>query len=182
MNLFNKNKNIEETTIKMLTDEANYFTNYQGHQYDSDIVRSCIRPFAKNLSKLQAEYIDPSKANNMYINLLLKEPNRIMSMGQLLEKVATQLELNNNAFILIKRDRNNLPIELYPISATQAEAVYLNQELDIRFLLNNSKTVQFNYNDIIHIKQDFYNDDIFGSSNSKALENLMEITESAKST
>ena len=41
----------------------------------------------------------------------------------LLEKLATQLALNNNAFLLIVRDENGLPQQLYPIPPYWPESV-----------------------------------------------------------
>lgn len=57
----------------------------------------------------------------------------------LLEKLATQLALNNNAFLLIVRDENGLPQQLYPIPAVLAESVYIGESLFLKFIFQKRK-------------------------------------------
>ena len=97
--------------------------------------------------------------------------------GQMLqEKLAVQLELNNNAFAYINRDENDLPMEIYPIVAANAEAIQnASYELFLRFTLISGRTVTFRYTDIIHLRKDFNTNEIFGDSPAKALTPLMEI-------
>ena len=65
---------------------------------------------------------------------LLSDPNPYMTGQKLIEKMATQLALNNNAFALITRDPNGFPIELYPINCVNCEAVYSgNGNLSLKF-------------------------------------------------
>src|SRR5690625_4492764 len=107
---------------------------------------------------------------------LLEEPNPYMTGQQMQEKLATQLELNNNAFAYINRDENKLPIEIYPITATGTQAVLGdNGRLYLRFTLRNGRTVTFKYTDIIHLRKDYFEDDLFGTSPAQALMPLMEI-------
>jgi len=99
-----------------------------------------------------------------------------MTGQKLLEKAATQLCLNNNAFILIIRDANGYPAELYPIPALGAETVYNSQGmLFLKFTMQNGKVFQFAYSDIIHLRQDFNKNDIFGDDIMTTLAPLMNI-------
>jgi len=91
------------------------------------------------------------------------------------EKMAIQLLLNNNAFALIVRDNYGNPTQIYPIPAVSAEAVYENSELHIKFVLQNGKTFQFPYRDIIHLREDYNSNDIFGESPIESLMELMEV-------
>jgi len=97
--------------------------------------------------------------------------------GQMMqEKLAVQLALNNNAFAFINRDDNGYAMEIYPVPAVAVEAIYDAQYmLYLRFTFLNGKTATFFYEDIIHLRQDFNNNDIFGESNIDALKGLMEI-------
>jgi HK97 family phage portal protein len=107
---------------------------------------------------------------------LLEDPNPYMSGQMLQEKIATQLELNNNAFIYIHRDDNGYPVELYPIQALNAEAMYDRSGLlYLKFVMQNGKIVTFPYSDIIHLRQDYNDNDIFGESPAAALASLMEV-------
>lgn len=164
----------------MVTETGNGFFSWNGKLYHSDIVRACIRPKTKAIGKLVAKHIrnDASgiKTNpDAYIRFLLEEPNPIMSGQVMQEKVANQLALNNNAFILIIRDEYGYPCELYPIPCSGVEALYINNELYLKFYFLNGNISTFPYTEIIHLRDDFNENDIFGESPAKALTSLMEI-------
>jgi HK97 family phage portal protein len=166
----------------MVTEKGNGYYAWNGKLYHSDIVRSCIRPKARAIGKLVAKHIRDNKQEGFkvnpepYIRFLLEDPNPYMSGQMLQEKLATQLELNNNAFAYIHRDDNGYPVELYPIQALNAEAMYDRSGLlYLKFVMQNGKIVTFPYSDIIHLRQDYNDNDIFGESPAAALVSLMEV-------
>ncbi|MBS6503986.1 MAG: phage portal protein [Clostridium sp.] len=175
------NKDPSRIGYKLIQDVGNGFYCWNGNLYKSDIVRSCIRPKAKAVGKMVAKHIrnDGSglKVNpEPYMKMLLEEPNPYMSGQMILEKMINQLELNNNAFAFINRDENGYPMEIYPINATSVEAIYNTEGLlYLRFTLKNGKNITFAYSDIIHLRQDYNENDIFGTSKFDALKPLMEI-------
>lgn len=173
-------KNQSGVKFEMITETGNGFYSWHGELYKSDIVRSCIRPKAKAVGKLVAKHIresaDGLKVNpEPYMRFLLEEPNPLMTGQMLQEKLATQLSLNNNAFALIVRDQFGYPTQIYPIPCVSVEAVYEKAELYLKFVLRNGKIFQFPYRDIIHLRQDYHQDDIFGDSPAEAITSLMEI-------
>jgi HK97 family phage portal protein len=175
------NKSAQQTRYEMVTDKGNGFYMWNGKLYQSDIIRSCIRPKTKAIGKLVSKHIRTDQTGlkvnpEPYIRFLLEEPNPYMT-GQLLqEKLATQLSLNNNAFAVILKDDLGYPTEIYPIPTTTVEAIYNNQgDLFLKFYFKKGKYSIFNYNDIIHLRQDFNENDIFGESPMLALSSLMEI-------
>lgn len=167
--------------IQMVTQTGEGIYAWSGKLYDSDIVRSCIRPKAKAVGKLTAKHIRDNSAGfainpDPYMRFLLEEPNPYMTGQVFQEKLATQLQLNNNAFALIIRNNDGLPVELYPIPATGVDAVYDKVgNLLLRCTMRNGKVFTFDYSDVIHIRQDFNDKDIFGTSPMAALKPLMEI-------
>lgn len=169
------------TRLEMITETGNNFYMWQGKLYQSDIIRACIRPKAKAVGKLIPKHIryedNTLKVNSEpYIKFLLEEPNHLMINQVMLEKVVTQFQLNNNAFIAIHRNRDNLPVELFPIDCTLVEAFYDNNRmLWLKFTLTNGKTVKYPYSDIIHLRQDVNQHVIFGDSPQEVLKPLMEI-------
>ena len=185
MGLFKKknaktNEKADKNVMQMVTSWGEYFYSWNGRLYDSDIVRSCIRPKVKAVGKLVAKHIRSDsgvlKVNpDANIRFLLSEPNPYMTGQQFQEKVATQLCLNNNAFILIVRDINDKPIQLYPIPCIQCETKYINDELYLKFQYRNGKSGIFPYSQIIHLRQDFNEHDIFGESPALALASMMEV-------
>ena len=179
------NKSAARTRYEMVTEKGNGFYAWDGKIYQSDIVRSCMRPKIKAIGKLVAKHIRETvtaggvdiKVNpDAYLRFLLEEPNPYMTGQMLQEKLATQLALNNNAFALIIRDEMGYPTEIYPISAGQVEAVYdKDAALFLKLYFRNGKQSIFPYSDIIHLRQDFGDNDIFGESLAPALAPLMEI-------
>jgi len=179
LGLFNrfKNKTVTVSKFKMITDNGYGFYSWNGKLYHSDIVRAAIRPKVRAIGKAVAKHIRGSLVNpDVYIRFLLEEPNPYMTGQQLQEKLATQLELNNNAFAYINRDENGIATEIYPITTTSAQVVLDDADrLYLRFNLRNGKTVTFKYTDIIHLRKDYFEDDLFGTSNVEALTPLMEV-------
>lgn len=170
------------TKYKMLTDMGEGFFAWNGNIYKSDIVRSCIRPTAKAVGKLMVKHIrengDDLLVNpNKQLQYLLEYPNPLMSGQMLREKLATQLELNSNAFAWIKRDRETFkPIEIYPVPATNVdmlEGPY--GDMYLRFYFSDGKELVAPYVDVIHLRQDFNNHNLFGDSPADALTQLMEV-------
>jgi len=166
--------------LQIMTDNGGGFYSWNGKLYQSDIVRSAIRPKARAIGKAVAKHVRRNAEGlavnpEPYMRFLLEEPNAYMSGQQLQEKLAIHLELNNNAFAYINRDPNGIPIEIYPITAMASEAINKNGTLYLRFNLLNGKEVTFKYSDIIHLRKDFNENDIFGDSNANSLAPLMEI-------
>jgi HK97 family phage portal protein len=178
---FKPQNKVTTTEFKMITDKGYGFYAWNGKLYQSDIVRSAIRPKARAIGKAVAKHVrknaEGTKVNpDVYMRFLLEEPNIYMSGQQLQEKLVTQLELNNNAFAYINRDDNGVPNAIYPISSTGVQAVMdSNNRLYLRFSLSNGSVVTFKYSDIIHLRKDFNEDDLFGTSPGEALSNLMEV-------
>lgn len=170
----------------MMVDRGNGFYAWNGKIYESDIIRACIRPKVKAIGKLVGKHIRETVGSNgrtitavnpePYIRFLLEEPNPYMTGQMLQEKLATQLCLNNNAFAVIIRDDNGYPMEIYPVPCIQVEAIYsADMSLYLRFLFQNGRQATFPYSDIIHLRQDYNDNDIFGESPVSALMPLMQI-------
>lgn len=185
MGIFNRFRNVGKTEqYKMVQDRGNGFYSWDGKLYQSDIVRACIKPKTKAIGKAVAKHIrdttnrDGTHTLNVnpeaYIRFLLEEPNAYMTGQMLQEKVANQLALNNNAFILIIRDALGYPCELYPIPCGSIEVQYINNELYLKFWYLNGKSGTFPYTEIIHLKDDYKDNDIFGEAPGNALSDLME--------
>lgn len=184
MGLFKRfrNRSSTATRFEMVEDRGNGFYSWDGNLYKSDVVRACIRPRSKAIGKLIPQHLRNNSQQGFsinpepYIRFLLEEPNPYMSGQVFFEKMINQLSLNNNAFALIVRDENDIPVELYNIPCVSAEAIYDKQGyLYLRFVNKNGRTVTYSYTDIIHLRQDFNENDVFGTSPSQALTQLMEI-------
>jgi HK97 family phage portal protein len=167
--------------IQLVTERGNGFYAWNGKLYKSDIIRACIRPKVRAMGKLIAKHIrdstDGIKINpEAYMRMLLEEPNPYMTGQMMQEKLTTQLMLNNNAFALIIRDDFGYPVQIYPIPCQAAEVIYSDSgDIKLKFTMPNGKTPTFAYSDIVHLRRDFYNNDIFGELPIDVLEPVMEI-------
>lgn len=172
----------EKNVLQMVTTTGELHYAWNGKLYESDIVRACIRPKVKAIGKLTGKHIRDDPAGGLKVNpdanirFLLSEPNPYMTAQQMQEKVATQLCLNNNAFILIVRDENGKEMQMYPIPCTMVETKYNDTgELFLKFQYRNGKSGTFPYKDIIHLKQDYNENDIFGESPVEAIAPMMDV-------
>lgn len=189
MGLIQRLKNAGKSErFRMVTTTGNGFYAWDGKLYNSDIVRACIKPQVKAIGKAVGKHIRDTvnregahkiEVNPQpYIRFLLEEPNPFMSGQMMQEKACAQLALNGNAFILIIKDINGMPCELYPVPCDNVETKYTEEgDLWLRFWYKNGKYGDFPYTDIIHLRDDYKDNDIFGESPMAALEGLMNCVE-----
>lgn len=181
-----RNRSPGSLRLDMVTDQGNGFYAWDGRLYKSDIVRAAIRPKAKAVGKLMPkhlrEQIDRNGKKKLTVNpdahirFLLEEPNPYMSGQKFREKMETQLCLNNNAFALIIRNDEGFPLELFPLPARQVDALYDQAgNLKLRFYFPGGKAYVFPYTDIIHLRNDLNENDLFGEPLGPALKPLMDV-------
>jgi HK97 family phage portal protein len=171
----------EETRLSMVS-TTNGFYAWQGDLYRSDIIRACLRPFYKSVGKLVAKQVRENGKGELminpdaYVRILLEEPNPYMTGQMLQERLAIQFKLNNNAFAFILRDEGGYAKEIYPLNASGVQAKYdKDGVLFLEFTMRNGQVLTFYYSDVIHLRQDFGENDVFGSSNAEMLKPLMEV-------
>lgn len=178
------NKNTESVVIKMIQDNGNGFYEWNGKLYHSDIVRACIKPKTKAIGKIVAKHIYTTVSKDgtrdikvnprTNIRFLLEEPNEYMTGQVFQEKMANQLQLNGNAFALILYDSVGNPAGLYPIPCTSVEAKYDHGgNLIYKFYLQNGKYLEVSHKEVIHLRDDFFFNDVFGENPQEALVGLM---------
>lgn len=169
------------TRFELINDSGGGFYNWNGNLFKSDIIRSAIRPEITAIGKLTAEHVINNsrglKVNpNENIKHLLKRPNPLMNAQVFQEKMAIQLRLNNNAFAYIVRDDLAQPTAIYPLPASSIEVKEgVLGDIFLKFNFNNGKIMTIPYDDIIHLRRDFNNDDFFGDPPGEALTSLMDI-------
>ena len=178
---FANRSGVSVSQYKMVTESTSGFLSWNGKLYHSDLVRAAIRPKATAVGKAVGKHVrkneQGTKVNpDVYMKFLLEEPNPYMT-GQLMqEKLVTHLELNNNAFAFINRDENGMPTEIYPLTPVSTEAVVdARGRLYLRFTLRDGRMVTFQYSDLIHLRKDYNENDIFGDPNTQALSSLMDV-------
>jgi len=184
MGLVNRLQNLVRsptvTRLEMITQRGTNIYQWDGKLFQSDAVRACIRPMARAVGKAVGKHIrssgDRFDINPVpYIRFLLEEPNAYMTGQQLQEKLAWQLALNNNAFAWIQRDTAGIPVAIYPVNCTNAEAVPREGGTWLVFNMPDGQHWQADYRDIIHLRNDFLAGDFFGTSPARALAEVMDV-------
>jgi len=179
--IFNRPRGETVGRVLLITDHGSWYRTWDGSLYKSDIVRAAIRPKAKAIGKLMAMHIRETNGQlqvnpEPYLRLLLEEPNPYSGGQMFRERLATLLQLNNNAFVQIVRDQDGLPQQLYIIPAATAEAILRpDGSLWMRFQLTDGDLLELPYKDVIHLRDEYAENDIFGAHKAEALKQLLEI-------
>ena len=179
--VFKTNNEPKETTqFKMLNSYDNYFSPFTGDIYNDSTVRTCIDIIARNCAKLKPAHIRRIegrvvKHQDTLDTILSQRPNEFMSTYDFIYKTVSQLLLNNNAFIYIQTDNNGNIRGLYPLDFAQVELREdSNNNMYCRFSFM-QKQITVPYGDLIHLRRNFANHDIFGASNDIALKKPVNI-------
>ena len=191
-NLFRKRKesNRAYSRVELISEQCNTFFSWQGTTYNSDIVRACIRPKVKAVGKAiikqMKETIDENGKvvaefdRNKALKMLFEEPNALMTEQMFLEKMVAQLCINNNAFAIISRDKTGNPISIFPVAPLSVELTNgADGELELIFQLQNAKQIKVAYSDVIHLRQDFSDNDFFGTPLAPALTPLLDVVKTS---
>lgn len=174
MNLFKKifKKSKTEQFSKIINEQAS-FSAYTADAYSSDIFREGVDAIARNAGKLKGSHViryqdQPRADGERKINRILQiRPNPIMSAYDFLYKMVTRLFLYNNSFALIDRDDRGNLAGLYPITATHVDFLEdQNGKLFCRFMIKNGNEFIFPYQDVVHIRRFFNDDELLGADNS----------------
>lgn len=193
-NIFGKeNKNNKDykkviNTLKMLNSSDSIFYNWNGKMYDNNIIRTAIGTNGIHAGKLNPKHIRNDgveiKVNpNSNISKLLKRPNKYMTMFDFIQKMMIQKEINNNAFAYIDRDKNvpgmNGIKGIYPLNSQQVEALEDEEgNIYLKFVFGNGQYKVAPYEDVIHIRKHFSEDDFWGESNRRPLSESLEVASS----
>lgn len=145
------------------------FTVFGGDIYNSEVVRSCVRPLAEFSSKAEA------RCSDKQIERILNErPNIYMNGKAFLYKVRVRMELNNNCFIYIQRDDRNKPIGFYPVPYSYFEAIEYGGRLFVKFQFSNPSqpTLTLPWDDLAVVRKDYNKSDLVGDDNNAIIDTL----------
>ena len=172
------NRQTAEYKTKMIEETAS-FSIFSGDAYSNDVFREGVDAIARNAGRLKGSHIIKYKDHDRVdgdcqINRLLQiRPNPIMSAYDFIYKMTTRLFLYNNAFAFIDRDDRGVIRGLYPITASHVDLLAdQSGELFCQFTMKNGRQTILRYNDIIHLRRFFNDDEILGADNSAIVPGL----------
>ncbi|MDR2531467.1 MAG: phage portal protein [Oscillospiraceae bacterium] len=172
-----KNKIENATAFKLLNSWDTSFSPFSGNQWEIATVRAAVNAFARNAAKLTPRHIRCgddtfTNAKSEIDRILQYKPNPYMTAFAMYYKIATNYKLTNNAFLYPAWEGSKLTA-MYPIMAQQINLIEYRGEMYCEFSFASGKSHILPYSDIIHIRNYFYDNDIFGSNN-RALSPILE--------
>lgn len=169
-----KNKNGSIDTLQFINNTNTFYTPFGTNISKSDVVKICIDRVASQCAKLKPRYIKiendktVSEKSGKLSFLLKNKPNEIMTPYDFIYKVITTLLLNDNAFIYPRFDKfTGQLIGLYPLKPITVEMVIdQSDHYYIKFLFENGDSYTLPYENIIHLRKHYGQNDIFGGNGS----------------
>jgi len=167
--IFRPLKSAKQTRWRELGAFTAIFTPFGTDMWNSDLVRSCVRPIVEHTSKANAVSSRPEIAK-----ILNTSPNMYMNGKAYLSKIRLWYEIKNTAFIYISRDNTGKVTGFYPIPYSSFEALEYLGGLYIKFEFANPlvKNYIFPWEDLAVLRKDFFESDIWGDDNSAILPKL----------
>ena len=147
------------------------FTSFGKDLYQSELVRSCVRPLADFTAKAEA-----SSSDERIARLLNDRPNIYMDGKAFLTKIRTMYELRNNVFIWLERDDRGRLASLYPVLYRTLQALECRGGLFIKFEFGATgrDPVVLPWEDLVVLRRDYNESDIVGDPNTPIL-NMLEL-------
>ncbi len=175
-NKFRSKKSRELHYAKMLNGSLPVFSQFGNDIFASDIVNTCIRSKANEISKLQPKHIFTTidgvqKSQLGSINRLLKYgPNELMTTKDFLEKCTWLHETKYNCFIypkyeyrMINGKKTRYYLGFYPLNPTNVDFLEdAKGSLYIKFYFQNNDEVTLPYSEIIHWRKEFSDNELMG--------------------
>ena len=167
--IFRPLKSAKQTRWKELGAYSAIFSPFGQNMWQSDLVRSCIRPIAEHSSKAHATCTKPDIAKILNTN-----PNLYMNGKDFLEKIRLWLEIKNTVFIYISRDDTARVTGFYPVPYASFEAWEYMGGLYIKFTFNTTtqRDFVFPWEDLAVLRKDYFTSDISGDDNGAILPKL----------
>lgn len=149
---------------------APLYTQFGDSIYASDVVQQALKCIVDEMKKLNPQHVryngyDPTPVNDSTVQMVLNEPNPLMTTSEFIEKVMWLLLLNYNAFIIPiyrtwtdeKTGAERRYYEaLYPIKPIQVNFIQdLSGKLFVTFAFANGYSTTIPYDDVIHVRDNF---------------------------
>lgn len=173
-----KNDRAIRQYAKMMNGYTPVFSQFGKNVYASDIVQNAIGCIANDMSKLCPKHIRIDPENELQhivndeLNRLLKfGPNPLMTTSDFIAKIVYKYEIEKNVFIYpsfekIKIDDNHYKryyTGLWPLNPQEVDFLEDSKgKLFIKFHFGNGEDYTFPYEDIIHWRKDFTENDFMG--------------------
>lgn len=174
MQIFRKKQKVSEkerSKVIPFNTETWHYVRFNGELLDIDTIVACIDALARNLAKMELTAIRKDKDNititerTSDVAKVLKRPNPYQSQYDFIYKIAALYFATNNAYIWPEYDQEGNLINLWPINCVSAKLYEKDGIEYLRFQLRHNHYFTVPYSQIIHLRNHYMKNDIFGDSN-----------------
>ena len=175
-NLFKRKPN-NATYAQMLTGGTPIFSQFGTNIYASDVVQQAINCIVLELKKLIPTHIVENGNDCIHVNSniqrVLNNPNELMSTCDFIEKIAWNLFLNYNAFIVPiyynwidnKGVTQRHYTGIYPIQPQNVDFIEdASGRLYVKFRFGDGSETTLPYSDVIHLRRNYSVNDFMGGN------------------
>ncbi len=147
------------------------YKHFQGELIEIDTIVACIDALARNMAKMRLTAIRRVKDNisitdtTSDIAKVLKRPNKYMTSYDFLYKITALFFATNNVFIWPEYDKDGVLQALWPINYRTFKLYDKDGITIARFELQHNHFYTVPYRDLIHLRNHYFNDPLFGEEN-----------------
>ena len=161
-----------KTSVVPINTECWSYRSFRGDLAKLDVVAMSIDALARNIAKIELKSVQHKKDSVLVTDTtsdvarVLAHPNPYMTSYDFLYKVASLYFLSNNVFIWPEYNGKGELIALWPINYKSFTLKKTdNGTLIAQFQLNYSRTYTIPYSRLIHLRNKYTTDDLFGDAN-----------------
>lgn len=179
-----KNKRDNMRFAEMLNGLYPVFSQFGNDIFASDVVQQALYTIVTEMKKLKPKHIRRSGFDlaPVYdsVQMVLDQPNYLMTRSDFIEKITWNLLLNYNAFVYIERDKTGKLTGLYPVNPYEVVFLESNGKMYIQMFFQNGYDYTLPYDSFIHIKthysiNEFMGGNMFGQPDNKALLDTLDL-------
>ena len=160
------------TSVVPINTECWSYRSFRGDLTQLDVIAMSIDALARNIGKIELKSVQRKKDSVMITDItsdiahVLAHPNPYMTSYDFLYKVASLYFLSNNVFIWPEYNGKGELIALWPINYKSFTLKKTdNGTLIAQFQLNYCNTYTIPYSRLIHLRNKYTTDDLFGDTN-----------------
>ena len=153
------------------------FTKYNGDFKNDADVLACVDAIARNGAKMHPKHISYFKdqlkdlKDNLY-TIVAKQPNELQNAYQFYYYVISNLELYNDSFVYIQRDKDFKITGLYPLDFSDGKLYEYKDKIWVKFRFGHSKERFVQYDSCIHLTRFTSANGISGGSTTPIIKTL----------
>ena len=175
----NDNNELPQTSSEftILNGNKAIFTKYNGDFKNDTDVRACVDAIARNGAKMHPKHIRNTKdkfeslKGNLY-TIIARQPNELQNAYQFYYQVISNLELYNDSFVYIQRDKDLKVTGLYPLDFSEGKLYEYKNKIWVKFKFGYSKERYVPYDSCIHLTRFISDNGISGGSTSPIIKTL----------